>query len=180
MNPSFVFEDVAEAPMAMPSAAACMTSPVVVARLRVCLGEGARECRKESEAVGSVGEVSERLLRLMCRVGGDWRVSEAWRGSLSTRNMRMKPEMREKPMKNVGGERSGLGLVLEGGCVASAELALTAVSSWIVGKSSRLELPGVTGPGAELTASARGSVSARRSKTLGSGITGPGRALAAS
>jgi len=30
--------------------------------------------------------------------GGGWRFSEAWRGSLSIKNMRMKPVMREKPM----------------------------------------------------------------------------------
>jgi hypothetical protein len=43
INPSFVFEVDAEAPIAIPSAAACITRPVVVARERVCLGEGVRD-----------------------------------------------------------------------------------------------------------------------------------------
>jgi hypothetical protein len=43
MKPSLVLELVAEAPMAIPSAAAWITSPVVVARERVCLGVGVRD-----------------------------------------------------------------------------------------------------------------------------------------
>ena len=42
-KPSFVFRLDAEAPIAMPSAAAWMTKPVVVARLRVCFAEGVKE-----------------------------------------------------------------------------------------------------------------------------------------
>lgn len=60
INPNFVFELVAEAPIAIPSAAAWITRPVVVASERVCLGVGARDCRNdsdsESESVGECGE----------------------------------------------------------------------------------------------------------------------------
>ena len=104
MKPSFVLSVLALAPMAMPSAAAWITSPVVVARLRVCLGVGARDCRKDSDSGSEIGEEGEerpieRLSREMCRVGGGGCMfSEAWRGSLSTRYMRMKPSIRERPM----------------------------------------------------------------------------------
>jgi hypothetical protein len=50
MKPSLVLEEEAEAPIAMPSAAAWMTSPVVVARERLCFGVGVRDCRKESDS----------------------------------------------------------------------------------------------------------------------------------
>ena len=104
MNPSLVLEEVAEAPIAMPSAAAWITRPVVVARERVCFGVGVSDWRKESDS-SSPDEMEvecrpwERLSREMCRVGGGGcRFSDACRGSLSIRNMRMKPVIREKPM----------------------------------------------------------------------------------
>ncbi len=50
MKPSLVLELEAEAPIAMPSAAAWITRPVVVARDRVCFGVGVRDCRKESDS----------------------------------------------------------------------------------------------------------------------------------
>lgn len=50
MNPSLVLEEVAEAPIAMPSAAAWITRPVVVARERVCFGVGVSDWRKESDS----------------------------------------------------------------------------------------------------------------------------------
>ena len=88
---------VAEAPMAMPSAAAWMTSPVVVARLRDCFGVGVREPRKDS--VSSLVEEVARSSRLICRVvGAVWNWSVACRGRRSTRNMRAKPRIRAKPM----------------------------------------------------------------------------------
>ena len=104
MNPNFVSEEEAEAPIAIPSAAAWITSPAVVARERVCLGVGVRDCRKESDSSSpELIEVEwrpwDRLSRLMCLVGGGaCRFSEACRGSLSIRNMRIKPVIREKPM----------------------------------------------------------------------------------
>ena len=63
IKPNLVFELVAEAPMAIPSAAAWITRPVVVASERVCLGVGARDCRKDSESeVESVGEWGEEWM----------------------------------------------------------------------------------------------------------------------
>ena len=50
MNPSFVSEEDADAPMAIPSAAAWMTRPVVVAKLRLCLGVGVSDWRKDSDS----------------------------------------------------------------------------------------------------------------------------------
>jgi hypothetical protein len=104
MKPSLVLEDVAEAPIAMPSAAAWITRPVVVARERVCFGVGVSDWRKESDS-SSPEEMAvecrpwERLSREICRVGGGgWRFSDACRGNLSIRNMRMKPVISEKPM----------------------------------------------------------------------------------
>jgi hypothetical protein len=56
INPSLVLLLDAEAPIAIPSAAACITSPVVVARERVCLGEGASDERKDSDSSSPWGE----------------------------------------------------------------------------------------------------------------------------
>lgn len=50
INPSFVLDVADEAPMAMPSAAACITKPIVVARVLVCFGVGVSEPRKPSSS----------------------------------------------------------------------------------------------------------------------------------
>jgi len=59
MNPSLVLELVAEAPMAIPSAAAWITRPVVVARERVCFGVGVSDWRKDSDSSSSEEVVVE-------------------------------------------------------------------------------------------------------------------------
>lgn len=102
MNPSFVSDEVADAPMAIPSAAAWIMRPVVVARLLLCLGVGVSDWRKDSDSSfpASVGEECrpcDRLSSEMCLVGGIG-LSEAWRGSLSMRNMRINPVTNENPM----------------------------------------------------------------------------------
>jgi hypothetical protein len=58
IKPSDMFEVDADAPIAMPSAAACITRPVVVAKLRVCFGLGVKDWRKlsDSSPFSSVGD----------------------------------------------------------------------------------------------------------------------------
>ncbi|KAK7739609.1 hypothetical protein SLS63_001955 [Diaporthe eres] len=101
MRPSFMSLVVADAPIAMPSAAAWITRPVVVARLFDCLGVGAKEPRNPSvSSSASPFTLAEpRLSRLMCLVAGAALIpSVACCGILSMRNMRMKPSIKESPM----------------------------------------------------------------------------------
>ena len=94
---------VADAPIAIPSAAACMTRPVVVARLRACLGDGRREPRKPSASSSPDALDPARFSKLTCLfVGAAWNLSVAWRGSRSTRNISVKPMTRAKPIWNAG------------------------------------------------------------------------------
>lgn len=113
MKPRRISSVVALAPIAMPSAAAWMTSPTVVASVRACFGEGLRkEDRKPSVSedpsrpsrTDSEMEEVSRLSREMCRVCGVEEEDEekaCW-GRRSMRNMRAKPRVRERPIWNVG------------------------------------------------------------------------------
>jgi hypothetical protein len=70
MRPSFLSGEETEAPIAIPSAAAWITKPVVVARLRDCFGVGVRDPKKPSDSSSFAdSEDPPRLLRLIC-LGG--------------------------------------------------------------------------------------------------------------
>lgn len=70
MSPTLKLDVVAEAPIAIPSAAACMTRPNVVARLRLCFGDGAREPKKPSDSSSPDTLDPARSSRLTCLLVG--------------------------------------------------------------------------------------------------------------
>jgi len=103
ISPTFKLDVVADAPIAMPSAAAWITRPVVVARLRVCFGDGLNEPRKPSDSSSPDVLGPARFSKLTCLfVGAVWNLSVAWRGSRSMRNISAKPMTRVKPIWNAG------------------------------------------------------------------------------
>lgn len=55
IRPTFMFDVVADAPIATPSAAAWITSPIVVASDRDCFGEGVKLPRKDSSSRSESG-----------------------------------------------------------------------------------------------------------------------------
>lgn len=92
------------APIAIPSAAAWMTKPRVVARERALRGVGASEPMRPAFSSSVGGEGEERSLRETWWVvgAGGWRDSVACLGRRSMRNMSTKPKIRLMPISKEG------------------------------------------------------------------------------